>query len=465
MYQNNHSQKKYFIKFLFVFLLCFSFLKGVQAEIRSSTEESAFHSVWKISNSFIRGTAFAINPNQIITNFHVLAGLLENEGSIEDIFLYQLGNSYPIKIRKVIKVSALLDLALLETKETVSNYLKFTNDFLDPKEKLFIVGYRKSLLTIVQKTENISQMDSLSYFPVNTVNFSGLSGSPVLNIKSEVVGVAYSGVPNLFYFTKVSDIQRFLSEKESTPCSSLPPVKCLKQEIMNLKQMAEEGSALAQYQLGIIYRDRAEKGSVIVQDELGVIRDGDSFVRVNLASSFYWMKKSADQGLTVAEMELAYKYSQGIGTAVNKALAFELLKKSAKRGYAPSQYRLAYMYEKGVETAAVVNKYLAFEWYKKSAEQGFAPAEYELAVMYRDGVGTVVNKYLALYLLKKSAEQGFAPAEYELAVMYRDGVGTVVNKYLALYLLKKSADQGYAPAQDDLAADEKRCLKLFKSKK
>ena len=431
MYQNNHSQKKYFIKFLFV--LCFSFLNSPAFSQPASTnlsipnsqtgrnsssiEESILHSVWEISNSFYRGTAFAIRPNQMITNFHVLSSLLENGGSLKDIFLYQFGSPYPIKIRKVIRVSVLYDLALFETEETVSNYLEFTKDFLDPKEKLSVVGYREGVLTIIQKTGNLLKMDSLSMFPANTMNFAAMSGSPVLNIKGEVVGVKYGGVSNLLLFTEVSDIQRFLSGQESTLCSS-SHVKCFEQEIRNIKQKAEQGSALHQYILSSIYRD----GSYV------------DFIRVSLELAFKLLKKAAEQGLVMAQADLAYTYSQGNGTEINKTLAVEWYKKSAKRGSPLSQINLADIYETGVGTVVPVNKYLAFEWYTKAADQGLAPAQYALGRMYMDGVETIVNKYLAFYLMQKSSKNGYEPAKKFLDVMSRGGFGTEIKKCFRTFI-------------------------------
>ena len=420
MYLKNPSPKKPIIKFLFV--LCFSFLicpafsqpvstklpvpnsktgnltntaskqEGAQAEISSSTKEKTLPSVWKISNSSSSGTTFAISPNQMITNFHVLSEMLKDEGSLKDIVLIQsVVGSSQLKIQQILKVSALYDLVLFETKETVSNYLKLTDNFLDPKEELSIVGYPKGVLKTIQKTGNLFQADSLSSFLVNIIDVGGLSGSPVLNIQGEVVGVACGSISNLLRFTKVSDIQKLLSGKDSTLCSSFPsPIKCFEQEMRNLRQMAEEGSAFAQYRLANIYRE-------------------------------------------------------GIGTEINRDLAFEWFKKSAEQGFAPAQYVLAVRYLEGIGTE--INEDLAFKWYKKSADQGYAPAQYGLAYMYAMGLGKKVNRNLVFELYKKSAEQGYAPAQYSLADTYRQGFGTEINEDLAFKWYKKSADQGYEPAK------------------
>ena len=456
MYENNHFQTKSIIKFLFVFcfLNCPAFSKPVsknlsilktetgnltntapkqeevQAEISSSTEENVLHSVWKISNSSSEGTAFPIGSNRMFTNFHVLSGLLENGGSLEDIVLTQSVSSSEIKIQKVLKVSALYDLVLFETKETVPNYLELTDDLLDPEEELSIVGYPKGVLTTIQKTGNLYQADSFSYFPVNTINLPGTSGSPVLNTQGEVVGVAFYAIYNLLFFTKVSDIQKFLSEKELNLCSFfLYPVKCLEEEITNLREMAEQGSALAQFTLAEMY----EEGLV---------------TEVNEKLAFYWGKKATEQGSDHAQFRLAKMYLKGIGTEVNDKLAFYWYKKASEQGFAPAQDMLAKMYLRGIGTE--VNEKLTFYWSKKAAEQSYDPAQILMAYVYELGFGTEVNEKLAFYWHKKVAEQGYDHAQSRLSYMYREGIGTKVNIDLAFYWYNKLAEQGLAPPQNRL---------------
>ena len=189
---------------------------------------------------------------------------------------------------------------------------------------------------------------------MNATDLRGVIGSPVLNTQGEVVGVAYGRISNLLTFTKVSDIKKLLSGEESTLCSSSQlPVKCFEQEVKNLRQMSEEGSAFAQYILsGILL-------FVIEMDE---------------ELAFKWLKKSADQGYAVAEYSLGYFHWKGIGTERDKELAFKWLKKSADQGYALAEYSLGYVYLlKGIGTE--IDEELALKWFKKSADQGFALAE------------------------------------------------------------------------------------------
>ena len=272
MYQNNHFQNKPIIKFLFVlyfFLNCPAFSENISTNFSmpnsetgdltvskqgraQAKRESTLHSVWKISNSsYKQGTAFAVGPNQMITNFHVLSGQLEKGGSLEDIVLTQSVSSSQLQIQRLLKVSAYYDIVLFETKETVSNYLELEDDLLDPEEELSVIGYPKGVLTTIQKTGNLFQEDKSSFFSVNPMDHRGASGSPVLNTQSEVVGAAFFGTYNSLWFIKAIYIQELLSRKESPLCSPfLLSVKCFEQERPNFTQMSEEGSTFAQYMLG-----------------------------------------------------------------------------------------------------------------------------------------------------------------------------------------------------------------------
>ena len=172
MYKNNYFQNKPIIKFLFV--LCFSFLicpafsedysKKISVpntetgdmtveERAQAKRENTIYSVWDISTPSFIGKAFAIKSNQMIASFSLLPELLKDKGSLKDIFLTQSVSSSKLEIERILAVSALYGIVLFETKETVSNYLKLTDDdLLDPEEELSIVGYFDDALTTIKRT-------------------------------------------------------------------------------------------------------------------------------------------------------------------------------------------------------------------------------------------------------------------------------------------------------------------------
>ena len=80
-----------------------------------------------------------MGPRHFVTNFHVIAGSL-NESSFEDIILSQEGNSHRLKMKKIVSVSALHDLAILETEQEVLDYLSLAGEAVPQQEEnLYVI--------------------------------------------------------------------------------------------------------------------------------------------------------------------------------------------------------------------------------------------------------------------------------------------------------------------------------------
>ena len=98
--------------------------------------------IWRISDLEMNsGTGFFVGLNRFVTNFHVISDMLSGSGSLADIILSQQwrnGSVKVIKIERIIILSALYDLALLETRDWVVNYLPLRESSLDPGEDLFV---------------------------------------------------------------------------------------------------------------------------------------------------------------------------------------------------------------------------------------------------------------------------------------------------------------------------------------
>jgi len=146
-----------------------------------------------------------------------------------------------------------------------------------------------------------------------------------------------------------------------------------------------------------------------------------TFNPIEISHSFRHLKTLAEQGDAVDQYNLGVMYYDGESTPKNYNEAFKWFKKSAEQGYASAQYKLGNMYNMGKGTTKNYQK--AFEWMKKSAEQGYAEAQYSLGGLYnwREG-STPKNPKKLVELWKKSAEQGYAKANYGLGVMYYDEI-------------------------------------------
>ena len=100
------------------------------------------------------------------------------------------------------------------------------------------------------------------------------------------------------------------------------------QDIEEIRQAAEQGVAMAQFNLGVMY-DRGE----------GVPEDDSEAVE--------WYRKAAEQGLPGAQYNLGLMYANGEGVPEDDQEAVKWYRKAAEQGYAKAQYNLGNMYGKG----------------------------------------------------------------------------------------------------------------------
>jgi TPR repeat protein len=81
-----------------------------------------------------------------------------------------------------------------------------------------------------------------------------------------------------------------------------------------------------------------------------------------------YFRKSADQGMALAENAVGEMLQAGKGDKADAVAAFGWFDKAAKQGLAQAELNLAVCYEKG--TGVKQDAKLALDWYKKAAAQG-----------------------------------------------------------------------------------------------
>lgn len=110
---------------------------------------------------------------------------------------------------------------------------------------------------------------------------------------------------------------------------------------------------------------------------------------------------SANQGFSLAQLELADCYADGYGVAINPIEAFFWYYKAACSGNPDAQYEVAVCYEQGNGVDQNLQK--AVEWYQKAAEQGIAESQYNLAQCYANGIGVKQDAEKAVFWYQKAA--------------------------------------------------------------
>ena len=396
-------------------------------------KKNVSRSIWKVNVSGVQGssTGFFISPNQFIINFHSILHVAEYDKNLSDMFLSQEGNSQTIKVKKLLNLSSLYDLALLEVNYSASDYLTLRDYPVKAGEAVFISGYpggNFSEMTGVKhtyKSSNYIDMFSINYdFTLN-----GSSGSPSFDQQGRVTGVVFAGISTQFIgVTQLNDLQSFVDENVRLDCLNFS--SCVEEEIISLHRLAQGGSVQAQLQLTQLYKEGVG-------------------VNQNHRKMLDWYRKAAEQGDSSAQVALASIYSEGKIVEQDWVQALDWYRKAAEQGdYPLAQYSLGNMYWQG-EAGLEQDWIQAFDWYRKAAEQGYSEAQNKLGMMYLKGIGGVEQDLVqALYWCRKAAEQGDANAQYNLGWLYVNGGEKFMpNLSQALRWFQSAANRGHIQAR------------------
>lgn len=160
-------------------------------------------------------------------------------------------------------------------------------------------------------------------------------------------------------------------------------------EFKDFHEAAVDGSAIAQYYLGLMYGDGIGMPS-------------------NYPLAHKWLLRSAQQHFLSAEKGVSADYSYGKGVKKNNQEAFFWMKDAADRwSDARAQYYVGRMYAEGDGIPA--NFVLASKYYMKAAEQGYAYAQFALVGAYYFGAGVPKNPIEA-YKWLSIARAGSTPS-------------------------------------------------------
>jgi len=182
-------------RFLFIYFLFFMLVNNASAEVNLTelvkTIKPAVVTVitYDINNKRLgQGTGFFVNKRgHLITNYHVLKGAYTAEIKTFD------GRKYPIKL--LVAENKIMDLVkvLVDIPENAVNYVKITKDLPASAERVLVVGspmgleqtISEGIVSAVREIPNVGKI-----FQISAPISSGSSGSPVVNMKGEVIGVA-----------------------------------------------------------------------------------------------------------------------------------------------------------------------------------------------------------------------------------------------------------------------------------
>jgi TPR repeat protein len=210
------------------------------------------------------------------------------------------------------------------------------------------------------------------------------------------------------------------------------------QAVSWFRKAAEQGNALAQVSLGILYDGALEEAKGVPQD---------------YAQAAVWYRKAADQGNGLAEYMLGRLYANGQGVHQDYAQAAVWYRKAAEQDgmMASAQSALGTLYTQG---KGVPRDYAqAAVWYRKAADLGDADGQLHLGVFYFYGSQDIPQDYKqAAAWYRKAADQGNDSAQYLLGQLYENGQGVPQDYAQAADWYRKAAEQGNSKAQVLLGA-------------
>jgi uncharacterized protein len=137
-----------------------------------------------------------------------------------------------------------------------------------------------------------------------------------------------------------------------------------KEALLIFQVLAEQGHALAQYNLGIIYSN----GKAVPKDYRMTAK---------------WYRKAAEQGISDAQYRLGIAYNLGLGVPEDSSEAVKWYRKAAEQNNALAQLSLGVMYQKGLGLPQ--DYVLAHKWFNLSASR-LKGESYDFAVKYRSEV-------------------------------------------------------------------------------
>jgi hypothetical protein len=112
----------------------------------------------------------------------------------------------------------------------------------------------------------------------------------------------------------------------------------------------------------------------------------------------------AEEGDAVAQYNLGWMYDHGEGVPENNTEAMKWYRLAADQGLAAAQRNIGALYENGVEVPQDYAE--AVKWFRLAADQGDANAQYNLGVMYALGRGVPENYVTAYAWFNISAASG-----------------------------------------------------------
>jgi hypothetical protein len=175
----------------------------------------------------------------------------------------------------------------------------------------------------------------------------------------------------------------------------------------------------------------------------------------------------ANQGDALAQYNLGFMYEDGHGVTKNAWKAIYWYAQAAEQNDISAQLNLAWFYFSGFEEKIPRDEKKAVYWYTRAAQQGSQRAQYMLGWMYHEGTGTLLPNYeKAVHWYTRAAKQGDPRAQIALGLLYYEGEKVPADFEKAILFLSMAKANGVEEAAElKKLAEQKRDIGFNNTKK
>lgn len=197
----------------------------------------------------------------------------------------------------------------------------------------------------------------------------------------------------------------------------------IEQYMAQMRVLADAGSEMAAYFLGVYLQGSSEKNSK------------------EHAESKQWLLKAAKYGQPQAYYQLGIASAEGEYGAKNLVDAAYYFNEAAIRFDAPAMQYIGYY--NSVGRGVLRNPELAFSWYYLCHALGRASCTTNLGNLFEEGLGVKKDYKIAIELYTLAMQKDYARAFNNLALVYQYGLGVEKNINRAMELFEQAAQKGY----------------------
>ncbi len=184
-----------------------------------------------------------------------------------------------------------------------------------------------------------------------------------------------------------------------------------------------------------LFEQAAEKGYVPSMDWLARAYFRGRYVTRDMETSRMWSERSAASGSRLGQINTALRYLKK-GPQRNEAKAADLLRKSADQGFSLATIQLTVL----LLTAEEIDRdpVEAAQYLKIEADKGFLPAMGMYGLLLESGIGVPRDDAAVFRLYSRAAEKNYATVYHRLGTMYLYGRGTEADPVEAIRFFEKA---------------------------